>query len=203
MKEAVKKFIPKSDDLMNGVFNFYRKKSFPKDFTQKGFIRANCSTCHNSLTDCLGKKTDGPSKMFHTSSAPGSWVQIKMKYPIYITHYSVYQCDYECDNKFYRWELDGSNDGLTWHSLDNYSINGNDTMKQTGVAYLYTVQHPGKYEFIKLIMYRTTRTKDGLVSHLVFSGFELFGDLNYEICFTTTRRRSFNIPLLFAFIQTT
>ena len=203
MREAVKQFIPKSNDLMNGVFNYYRKKSFPEDFTQKGYIRANCSTCHNSLTECLGKKSNDVSKMFHTDSISGSWVQIKMRYPIYITHYSLYQCNFDCDNKFYKWKLDGSNDGLTWYSLDDYSVNGNETMKQTDITYLYTVQHPGKYEFIKLITYRTTRP-DGLTSHLVFSGFELFGTLNYEACITTKRSHSINILLfIYAFIHLT
>ena len=198
MKEIVKKFVPKSYDLMNGVFSFYKKKSFPEDIAQKGYIKANCSTCYNSLTGCLGTKSDDISKMFHTASIPGSWIQIKMKYPVYITHYSVYQCDYDYDNKFYKWEFDGSNDGLTWFALDNYSLSGNTTMQRTGIPYLYTVRNPGKYEFIKMITYKTTRIETS--SHLVLSGFEIFGNLEYPICYSLTRSFSYNIYLLVYFV---
>ena len=200
MKEIGVKFAPKSNNLMSGVFHFYRKKSFPSDFVTKNYLRVNYSSGSVDPSIYIGTGSTDQTDNFASSSTPGSYVQIKMRYPVYITHYSIYQCKSIYDNRFRKWKLEGSNEGMTWFPLDDYSDNENTTMEKDGIPYLYTVQKPGKYDFIKLTMYRTAR-ESGYISHLVFSGLEIFGTLDYLECRTTKRISSFNsLSFVFMFI---
>ena len=179
---------------MSGVFNFYRNKSFPSNFIKKGYLEVSNSTGNTDFSSFLGTGNDYRTDLFATRPIYGSWIKIKMKYPVYITHYSVYQCKYPHNNLFRNWELDGSNDEINWFALDNYSIQANTTMQKNEVPYLFTVQKPSKYKSIKLIMYRTARTADNNKYHLVFSGFEIFGILNY-LNYLTARKSAHGLFL--------
>ena len=192
MNSITKQIDPRENALMSGIFNYYRNKSSPSDFIKNNYLKVNYSTGDINPLPAFGPGNTEGTFMFASDSVIGSWIEIKMKYPVYITHYSVYQCIFPHDNRFRKWKLDGSNDGKIWFSLDDYSNNQNTTMQQTDVAYLYTVQKPAKYEYIKLIMYRTSRP-DGNIYHLVFSGFEIFGTIDYKTCLVTMKRSSCNI----------
>ena len=76
MKEVGIRFHPSDDDLMNGIFKFYRKKGFHDDFDQKGYLQVNESS--GAFAErYLGKKNE--TAHFATSSSQGECVQIRMK----------------------------------------------------------------------------------------------------------------------------
>ena len=190
-------FVPKNNDLMNGIFTFYRKKSLPSSFIEKRYLKISASS--GDPTNFIGTGRTDETSRFATDSVYGSWMKIEMKYHVYVTHYSVYQSNNGYDNRYRNWKFDGSIDGKKWFSLDDYSVNENTSMQKEEVPYLFTVQKPATCKYVKLIMYRTARTADESKYHLVFSGFEIFGIIDNKTCLVTMRK-SYNIPHHFLFV---
>ena len=188
---------PKTDSLMKGIFYYYRKRSLPSNFTAKKYLELSKSSGSRELAIYLGPGSVEDTTLFSTDSEKGSWIEVKMRNYAYITHYAVYQIYWGYDNRFRYWEFDGSNDGTTWEALDNYSINANTTMQEYLTPYLYTVQNPGRYKYIKLIVHKTAR-EDGSMYHLAFSGLDIFGSTEIEV-YTKKYSKSINCLNYFLF----
>ena len=177
-------FKPDKSDLMNGVYRFFKEKKL----ISKENSGVTFKTSGGDPYSFLGATSLSDGTSFATGSESGTWMLMKLPKPLFITHYSAATIS-SYPNYFRNWKVEGRNNDTSWHIIDDYSEEENNIMKEGLKSYLYNVQHRGKYEYIKLTMYRTART-DMNNAHISLTGFELFG---FFPGFLYTSQRKFSI----------
>ena len=173
-------FEPNESDLMNGVYRFLKEKKV----INKEKSGVTYKTSYGDPYSFLGTIAISAEIHFATCSEYGTWMLMKLPKPLFITHYSAVTFN---KNFFRNWKVEGSVNKASWYTIDDYSTKENNTMLEDGKMYLYDVQHRGKYKYIKLTMYKTSRI-DANNAHIAFSGFELFGSFYDDLC--SSQRKS-------------
>ena len=173
-------FEPNTVDLMNGIYRFFKEKKVINKEKSGVTFKTSGGDPYSFLGTTSVKSTPGVA----TGSQSGTWIMMKLPKKLFITHYSAATYN---SNFFRNFKVEGSIDANSWHKIDDYTTNENDTMTENSKIYLYDVQHRGIYKYIKLTMYRTSRT-DAYNAHIALTGFELFGSFSVDRC--SSQRKS-------------
>lgn len=98
------------------------------------------------------------------TAVAGEWIQLQTPVPYRLASYIMN----DANARQRQWTLAGSQDGITWYTIDNQNL---QTVLNTSVTYSSFTQSPGVYSYYRLIVQVITGFAVTDLTDLIFNGF--------------------------------
>jgi hypothetical protein len=137
---------------------------------EKGIINITASS--TALNNCWQVADHGWDDRWISNNSPHSWICFDFKDKcVSVTHYTLKSHNGNL-NFPVQWEIEGSNDGSAWKSLDSRNTK---ELAASGRARTFECCNANSDEFFHLIRMRQTGVTSHNSNYLIFSTLEFFG----------------------------
>jgi hypothetical protein len=155
----------------NGIIHHLTEKC-GGNVHEKGVVNITASGTERNV--CHNVVKHGWNDFWYSNNTPNSWISFDFKdKSVFLQHYTLKSAGFG-HHYFTQWEIEGSNDGNTWESLDSRNTRdlcGNYVVKT------YECSKSKPEEFFRFIRMRQTDKSSNNCDYFMLSEIEFFGTL--------------------------